>query len=89
MAAYASLTSESAALYDDVKKVILHRYDIHEEAHRRRFQTDQKKPEESYKNLGDRLREHFTQWTKDRKVPIEEFMVLDHFLWAVLDALRY
>lgn len=54
MAAYAGLTSESAASYDDVKKVILHRYNIHEEAHRRRFRHDRKKPEESYKNWGDR-----------------------------------
>ena len=30
MAAYASLPGEKAASYDDVKKVILHRYDIHE-----------------------------------------------------------
>ena len=87
LAAYASLTNESAASYNDVK-VILHRYDIHEEAHHRRFQADRKKPEESYKNWGEHLSEHFTQSTKVRKVPLEEFMVLDQFLFAVPDELR-
>ena len=35
MAAYASLNSESAASYGDVKRAILHRYDVNDEAHRR------------------------------------------------------
>ena len=35
MAAYASLTSERAVSYDDVKKVILHHYNIHKEEHHR------------------------------------------------------
>ena len=50
MAAYASLNSDSAMSYKDVKRAILHRYDVNEEAHRRRFRSDRKKPEESYKN---------------------------------------
>ena len=33
MAAYASLNSESAASYEDVKRAILHRYDANDEAH--------------------------------------------------------
>ena len=32
MAAYASLNSENAVSYKDVKKVILHRYDVNEDA---------------------------------------------------------
>ena len=34
LAAYASLSRESAASYDAMKKAILHRYDTNEEAHR-------------------------------------------------------
>ena len=71
MAAYASLNSESAVSYKDVKKAILHHYDVNEEAHRRRFHSDRKK------NWGDRLFDHFTRWTKE---PVEELMVLDQFL---------
>ena len=67
MAAYASLNSESAVSYKDVKKAILHRYDVNEEAHRRRFRSDRKKPEESYKNWGDRLFDHFTRWTNEQR----------------------
>ena len=37
LAAYASLNSESAASYDDVKRAILHHYDVNEETHCRRF----------------------------------------------------
>ena len=88
MAAYASLNSDAAALYDDVKKAILHRYDVNEEAHRRRFRTDRKRPEESYRNWGDRLRDHFHRWIKDQKMMVEELMVLDQFLAGVPEELR-
>ena len=88
MAAYASLNSESAVSYKDVKKVILHRYDVNKEAHRRRFRSDRKKPEESYKNWGDRLFDHFTRWTKEQKMPVEELMVLDQFLAGMPEDLR-
>ena len=50
MAAYASLNSESAASYGDVKRAILHHYDVNDEAPWCRFRSDRKKPEESYKN---------------------------------------
>ena len=88
MAAYASLNTESAVSYKDVKKAVLHRYDVNEEAHRRRFRSDRKKPEESYKNWGDRLHDHFTRWTKEQRMPIEELMVLDQFLAGVPEDLR-
>ena len=88
MAAYASLNSDAAASYDDVKKAILHRYDVNEEAHRRRFRTDRKRPEESYRNWGDRLSDHFHRWTKDQKMTVEELMVLDQFLAGVSEELR-
>ena len=88
MAAHASLNSESAVSYKDVKKAILHRYDVNEEAHRRRFRSDRKKPEESFKNWGDRLFDHFTRWTKEQKMPVEELMVLDQFLAGVPEDLR-
>ena len=88
MAAYAGLTGDSATVYGDVKKAILHRYDVHEEAHRRRFRLDRKKPEESYKNWSDRLLDHFTKWTKDQKMPWQELMVLDQFLAGAPEELR-
>ena len=88
MAAYASLSSESAADYEEVKKAVLRRYDVHEEAHRRRFRTDRKRPEESYTNWGDRLTDHFARWTKDSKMSLAELMVLDQFLAAVPEDLR-
>ena len=87
MAAYAGLKNENAASYEEVKKTILHRYDVHEESHRRRFRTDRKKPEESYKNWGDRL-DHLSKWTKEQKMPLAELMVLDQFLAGAPEELR-
>ena len=60
MAAYASLNSESAVSYKDVKKAILYHYDVNEEAHWHQFRSDRKKLEESYKNWGAWLFDHFT-----------------------------
>ena len=88
LAAYASLNGNTASSYDDVKKATLHHYDVNEEAHRRRFRSDRKKPEESYQNWGDRLSNHFTRWTKDRRMPLEEVMVLDQFLAGAPEELR-
>jgi len=88
LAAYAGPNGESAASYAEVKKAIFHRYDVSEETHRRRFRTDQKSPEESFQNWGDRLRDHFDHWTKDQKMPLAELMVLDQFLGGVPEDLR-
>ena len=88
MAAYASLNSDAAASYDDVKKAILHCYDVNEEAYCHRFCTNRKRPEEFYRNWGDRLSDHFHRWTKDQKMTVEELMVLDQFLAGVPEELR-
>ena len=86
MAAYASLNTESAVSYWDIKKAVLHRYDVNEEAHRHQFHSNSKKLEESWKNcMGDRLFDHFTRWTKE---PVEELMVLDQFFTGVPEDLR-
>ena len=87
MAAYASLGSEDAAKYSEVKKAILHRYDVNDESHRRRFHQDRKRPEELYRNWGDRLRDHFRRWTKDQEMSLEELMILDQFIHGVLEEL--
>ena len=44
--------------------------------------------EESYQNWGSRLKDHFTQWTKDQPIAVEELMVLDQFLYGVPEDLR-
>ena len=87
MAAYASLGSEDAAKYTEVKKAILHRYDVNDELHRRRFCQDTKRAEESFHNWGDRLRDHFRWWTKDQEMSLEELMILDQFIHCVLEEL--
>ena len=87
MAAYASLGSEDAAKYTEVKKAILHRYDVNDESHRQRFCQDRKRPEESYRNWGDRLRNHFRRWTKDQEMSLEELMILDQVIHGVPEEL--
>ena len=88
LAAYTRLNIVSAARYEEVKKAVLHCYDINEETHHRHFQTDWKSPEESFQNWGDRLRDHFDHWTKDQKMSLAELMVLDQFLGGVPEDLR-
>ena len=88
LAAYAGLSGEKAASYDEVKAAVLHRFDVNEETYRRRFRSDRKKAEESYQNWGSRLKDHFTQWTKDQPMAVEELMVLDQFLYGVPEDLR-
>ena len=56
--------------------------------HWHQFHSDRKKSEESYKNWGGRLLDHFTRWTKEQKMPVEELMVLDQFLVGVPEDLR-
>ena len=46
LAAYVGLNAVSTARYEEVKKAILHRYDVNEETHCRRFRTNRKSPEE-------------------------------------------
>ena len=85
LAAYAGLSGEKAVSYDEVKAAVLHRFDMNEETYERRFRSDHKKMEE---NWGSRLTDHFTQWTKDQPMPVEELMVLDQFLYGVPEDLR-
>ena len=58
-AAYANLSALEAQDYKKVKETILHRYDVNQETHRRRFRQDRKKPEESYREWICRISNHF------------------------------
>ena len=60
LAAYAGLSGEKAASYDEVKAAVLHRFHVNEETYRRRFCSDRKRAVESYQNWGRRLKDHFT-----------------------------
>lgn len=82
---FVSLGSDDAAKYVEVKKAILHQYDVNDETHRRRFSQDRKKPEESYCNWGDRLHDHFRWWTKDQEMSL---MIMDQFIHGVPEDLR-
>ena len=53
--AYASLSAEAAANYQEVKKAILRRYDVCEETYRQRFCSARKKEQETYTGLANRL----------------------------------
>ena len=79
MAACVSLNTESAVSYIQGRQ----------ESGAASLQCQRGGPsEESYKNWGDRLLDHFTRWTKEQRMPVEELMVLDHFLAGVPEDLR-
>ena len=64
MAAYASMSQEDSGDYEIMKRAILRRYNVTEETHRQRFRKERRSHEESYREWADRLRDHFTKWTK-------------------------
>lgn len=87
LAAYTGLNGTSAASYKEVKLAIRHRYDVSEEMHHCRFRTNRKSPEESFRNWGDCLRDHFMHWSKNQ-MSIAELMVLDQLLGGLPEDLR-
>lgn len=81
LAVYMGLNEMSAASYQEMKKVILHHYDINDETW-----TDQKSPEES--ELGRLPHRPFHLLDQDQKMSPEELMVPDQFLGSVPEDLR-
>lgn len=88
LAAYAGLSWEKAASYDEVKAAVLHRFDMNEDTYWRRFHADHKKTKKSYQIWGSRLKDHLTQWPKDQPMPVEELIVVEQFLHGVPEDLR-
>lgn len=74
MAVYTALSAADSLDYQIVKKTILHRYDVNEETHRRRFHRDKKKPNESYREWICRITNHFDKWTKDSPISLRDMM---------------
>ncbi len=60
--AYAALTLDDSSNYELVKQAILKRYDITEEAYRRRFRAIMKKTDESYQEFRSSLEDLGQKW---------------------------
>ena len=60
--AYASLSAEAAANYQEVKKAILRRYDVCDETYRQRFLSARKREQETYTGLANRLGDLASKW---------------------------
>ena len=88
MAAYAALSTEDAGSYERAKAAVLRRYEINEETHRIRFRQDRKKTGESHREWMDRLKDHFSRWTKEQTMPVTEVVILEQFLQCVPEDLR-
>ena len=76
--------AQAAQDYKKVKEAILHRFDVNEETHRRRFREDRKKPEESYREWLWRITNHFDKWCKDSTMPMKELVVMEQALWGMV-----
>ena len=63
--AYAALPASEAGDYEQLKKLILRRYDISEETYRQRFQAAKKSEGESYRELVVRLSDLEQKWTRE------------------------
>lgn len=56
------MSTEDVLVYAEVKKVILHRYDIGEETYRQRFWTTRRKEGEPYIDLTTQMANLFRKW---------------------------
>ena len=63
--AFAALSATEARDYDAIKAAILARYDINEEAYRRRFRSAMKGRDETYRELSIRLVDLRTKWMRN------------------------
>ena len=82
-AAYACMDVERIGDYDELKKAILRRYDINEETYRQRFRSCKKAAEESYVEIGIRLKDLFTKWVQPgskTKEEVSDIMVVEQLL---------
>ena len=65
--AFAALPTVSAGDYDAIKAAVLARYDINEEAYRRRFRSSTRKEGETNREVAVRLMDLLQKWTKTCK----------------------
>ncbi len=86
-AAYAALDATEAQEYKKVKEAILHRFDVNQETHRRRFRENRKGPEESYREWLCRITSHFDKWCKDSTMPMKELVIMEQALWSMPEGL--
>ena len=63
--AYASLSAEDAAQYENVKDAVFHRYNIKEETYRQRFRSRRKGTGETYQEQVSRLLDVAKKWLKE------------------------
>ena len=81
-AAYACMDVKKGD-YDELKKAILRRYDINEETYRQRFRSCKKAAEESYVEIGIKLKDLFTKWVQPgskTKEEVSDVMVVEQLL---------
>ena len=83
LSAYTALSQEDAGDYEAVKEAVLLRYEVNDEMRRLRYREDQEKTDESYGAWTDRMKDHFSRWTKAVDIPLEEVMLLEQFLQSV------
>ena len=80
--AFAALPSESAADYDAIKAAVLARYDINEEAYRKRFRSSSRSDGETNREVAVRLMDLLQKWTKTCKTvdDVQQFIGKEQFL---------
>ena len=80
--AFAALPTADAGKYGAIKPAILTRYDINEEAYRRRFRSATRKEGETNRELAVRLMDQQLKWLKEYKTveEVHEAIGIEQFL---------
>ena len=88
--AYIALASDAAGDYYTIKQVILTRYDINEETHRRKFRERAREKGESYAELATSLVDLANRWLEDcsSKSDVLEKITIEHFLSKTSEGVR-
>ncbi|XP_075188552.1 uncharacterized protein LOC142270515 [Anomaloglossus baeobatrachus] len=81
---FASLPEEQAGDYEAIKQALIRKYQLTPEVYRQRFRTLQRGPHESNRDVVERLRANFDQWTQGLSVTTAEelmdLLVKEQFL---------
>ena len=88
--AYAAMRTEDAGKYDELKTVILRRYDINEETYRQRFRSAKLEKGETPRELATRLDDLASKWLRECGTvqEVRDVVVKEQLLGVLPEELR-
>ena len=90
--AFARMSAEDSSDYDQVRSAILSRYELTEEAYRKKFRYTRKEHDETFKEWSVKLTGYFNRWLEVEKIfelrQLHETLIMEQLLNACSPDLR-